>query len=255
MKKIGQLLFLSLILSACGSSTNTHEKVDDGVMVPIQNEPSELADEVIAKALIDSMVNACGGMQAWKSTQFLTWDFFGARKVWWDKAGKQVRIESARTDFKAIIQTEKKSGKIFVNGEVITQSDSLKKYVDVAFAMWNNDKYWVAMPFLANTAESLHYQGAKNASNGSVSEIVQVQFGETAGAPFQKFELFLNPQDYKLQEWACYTADNDTVPTVIAPWKNYTPYGAIQLSLDRGVRQFPELSAPKSLPASLFQRL
>ena len=254
MKKWFGILLLVSVVGSCSDAPKA-EVDENSIMVPMQNEPSEVADEVIARALLDSMVNAVGGRQAWQDTRFVTWNFFGARNVWWDKHNNQVRIESSRTDFKAIVNTQNHSGQVFVNGMKQQSSDSIKKYIEVALAMWNNDKYWVAMPFLALENNSVYnYQGADKTSNGMMAEIVQLSF-ENETAPFEKFKLYLNPADYKLQEWACYTLMDDTIPSVVTPWKNYQPYGGVLLSNDRGVRQFPELSTPKSMSASLFLQL
>lgn len=74
---------------------------------PVPNPPAEGFNEAnsdpYAITLADEVMEAMGGRKAWDNTRIIQWTFFGSRTLTWDKWEKRARIESHRSDFKAVL--------------------------------------------------------------------------------------------------------------------------------------------------------
>ncbi len=67
--------------------------------------PNFIEKDSDAKAIkiADEVMKASGGKKNWDATHFISWNFFGSRKLIWDKYTGNVRIENVKNDTKILI--------------------------------------------------------------------------------------------------------------------------------------------------------
>ncbi len=133
-----------------------------------------------AKAIeiADNVMKAMGGRKNWDKTRYITWNFFGNRRHTWDKWTGDVRIEGVKDKSVSIINVNKNTGKIFRNGALVTNSDSLTKYIKSAKGAWINDSCWLLMPFkLKDSGVTLKYVG----DSYKMHSYVQIQAEKPGG--------------------------------------------------------------------------
>lgn len=107
IKSILNFAIVLLVLAACQPEKQAADEQD-------QNPAAEgfNAAESDAKAIeiADEVMEAMGGKKAWDDTRYLTWNFFGVRKHWWDKATGDIRIEVARDSMVIVMNLETEIG-------------------------------------------------------------------------------------------------------------------------------------------------
>ena len=94
--KYCSLLFCLFLLWSCGQNANQPEN-------PAAPGFNQANSDAKAIALADAVMEAQGGRQAWDETRFLDWNFFGRRRLLWDKQENKVRIlASARRELETL---------------------------------------------------------------------------------------------------------------------------------------------------------
>ncbi len=118
----------------------------------------KIADEVMA---------AMGGRKAWDNTHLISWNFFGARHLIWDKWTGNVRVDNLKNDQTVLLNVNNDKGRVFKDGAEVTAPDSVAKYVKQAKAAWINDSYWLVMPFkLKDSGVTIKHIGEENTQDG-----------------------------------------------------------------------------------------
>src|SRR5450432_3669754 len=74
-----------------------------------------------ASQIADSVINAVGGMKAFNDAHYLQWTFFGTRNC---------RIEVPARHVVILVNVNSKTGKVFRNGNEITQADSVSYFMN-----------------------------------------------------------------------------------------------------------------------------
>jgi len=206
-----------------------------------------------AVAIADKVMEAIGGRKNWDNTKGLIWNFFGVRKLWWNKQSGDVRIESNRTDLKVIMNVNSMKGKIFVHGMEQTDPDTLEKYLDVGKNIWINDAYWLAMPFkLKDTGVTLTYQGEDTTQTGEMSYLLELSFKDVGVTPENMYEVWVSPETHFITQWAYYKDQKQTTPNFVMPWLDYKKYGNIYLSGNRGERKITEIEVVDEFAEHIF---
>lgn len=255
MKKIVlYLLAACLGLAACerGKTWTEYPFTGTPANPAAEGFNAEASDEQ-AIALADSVMLAMGGRAAWEGTRFISWNFFGARKLLWDKHEGRVRIEVPNDFSIYLVDLDEDTGRIMRYGEEVTQPDSVEKYVEKARQIWVNDSYWLFMPFkLKDSGVTLKYAGQDNMQDGSPAEVVELRFEEVGFTPENKYQVYIDPQDHLVKQWAFYRQAEADSPDFITPWADYQQYGRIKLSGDRGERQISEIAVHDQVPDEAF---
>lgn len=243
-----------LFLWACQTptSTNTNAGAEQ-----IENPPAEGFDrqgsDPEAIALADEVMKAMGGRAAWDATRFIEWNFFGARKLTWDKWNHLVRIEIPRDSTILLCNYETLVGKAQVKGEAITQPDSLAKLMEQARSIWINDSYWLVMPFkLKDSGVTLSYIGEDSTQAGAAADVVQLVFTEVGNTPQNKYEVWINKTDKLVSQWAYYPTATTEEPRFITPWGDYQQHGKVLIGGDRGDRDMMDIQVYDSLAEAVF---
>ena len=241
---------LSVILIAffvgC-SDTTPIENIEEFGFNPDNSDPKaiEIADKVI---------NAMGGQENWENTRYITWEFFGARKLFWDKKTGNVRVFSARDNFTILVNIHDLTGRVLQNGQEITQPDTLKKFLEIGKSMWINDSYWLVMPFkLKDPGVNLKYLRQDTTSEGKLAEVIELTFDGVGETPDNKYEVYVDKETNLVSDWAYFRNAKDEIPKFKNPWRHYKKHGNILLSFDRGNGQFlTGIEVLDELPIEIF---
>lgn len=207
----------------------------------------------IAITIADKVMNAMGGRKNWNETQYIYWNFFGARTLLWDKKNEIARVESLRDDFKAIVDLKTNEGRVYKDGQELTDADSLAKYLDRAKRIWINDSYWLVMPFkLKDTGVTLSYLGEGATETGEAAYVLRLTFEGVGVTPQNAYNVWVSNETSLVKQWAYYPNATDENPGFTLPWEDYFQAGNIMLSGERGERDLTDIKVLREVPAEIF---
>ena len=205
--------------------------------------------------IADEVMEAMGGRMSYEETKYLSWNFFGSRRHWWNKESGDIRIESQREDFKVKMNIHDMKGEVWKDGQSLSHQDSIAKYLERGKRMWINDSYWLVMPFkLKDSGVTLTYVGQEK-SDTLHADILELKFKEVGVTPENKYHVFVDKQTRLINQWSFYNTVNDTVPRFVLPWKDYKKYGNIMLSGDRGRSKLTDISVDDAIADKLEEVL
>ncbi len=244
IRSLNIIFLLLAILTACQTSQNAN---------PPSPGFNETESDVKAIEVADRVMEAMGGRKAWDQTRCIEWDFFGSRKLIWDKKTGLVRINYHNEDQQAVININTHEGQVRKNGEMITQPDSLSKYLDRAYRTWINDSYWLVMPYkLKDSGVTLKYLGEDTTRNGAIAFKLQLTFEEVGVTPQNKYHVWVDQDSHLVTQWAFFREYSMDEPNFITPWAEYKKYGEILLSGNRGERQLTDIAVLDRIPEGIF---
>lgn len=221
---------------SCASDNKDKQTIQEKVFENPHAEGFDLeGSDPKAIAIADSVMWAMGGRNFWDQTQYIRWNFFGSRTLLWDKHNQLVRIESLKDDYKAIVNLEKPFGYVQMNGQIVTETDSVTKYLEKARSIWINDAYWLVMPYkLKDSGVTLKYIGEGNTEKGAAAHILELRFKEVGNTPQNKYQVWVTKNDNLVKQWSFYTNADDPEARFVTPWENYKMHEDILLSGYRG---------------------
>ena len=234
MKKV--ILFLAL----CG-----------GLAGPVrgQSDPQ-------AVAVAQAVMQAQGGQKAWEQTRYLQWNFFGNRRLTWDRYTGDVRIEYLKQPLVTLVNVNTRKGRVFRQGQEETRPDSLQQYLNEGYRAWTNDSYWLLMPYkLLDPGVTLRYLGTESTETGRPADKLQLTFSGVGITPQNRYFVWVDKSTRLVSQWAYFPKAEQEKPAFVNPWKDYRRYGKIMLSGDRGNRRLTEISVKPTLSANTFKTL
>lgn len=239
---------------ACSVSPQKQEQTEvETIQNPAAEGFNQAGSDTTAIRLADEVMEAMGGRTNWDNTRYLYWNFFDARTLLWDKWTGAVRIDFLRQDLNILMNVHSVSGRVFKNGEEMTQPDSVATYLSRGKSIWINDSYWLVMPFkLKDSGVTLKYLRADTSLVGEPSHVLQLTFEEVGDTPQNKYEVWVDNTRKLVNQWAYYPNYTDTVARFTLPWGNYQPYDNILLSDDRGDRDLKDIRVLQSVPEGIF---
>jgi len=193
--------------------------------------------DVRENELIEQCLTAMGGKQAWDNTKIIQWDFFGKRRLIWDKFNQDVIIEKIgnTNPYKIWVNLTTKQGKAFVNNTWVEHPDSIKVWMNKGYEIWVNDAYWLVMPYkLKDNGVNLKYLGYKKNSKQADCEVIELTFNNVGVTPENKYHIYFDNNTHLICEWSYFEKFTDNEPKMTTPWENYQKYGNILLSSNRG---------------------
>ena len=207
-----------------------------------------------AKAIAQKVLQNMGGQQGWDNTRYLAWTFNGQYQVW-DKQQNKFRWE--KDSLVAIIDTQSKNGKVYVEGKELTNPQEAQKLKEQAYARWINNAYWLVMPFkLQDPGVHLKYVGAGKTAEGAPADVLEMTFEKVGLTPQNKYRLWVDKKQGLVTQWAFYRNATDKEPTFTRRWAGYKDYGSIKLAGNRsnaeGAFLITDIAAPRQVPASVF---
>jgi hypothetical protein len=219
-----------------------------------------------AAALADKVMETLGGGQAWNNTHYLRFDFavdrggktVARRSHTWDKWSGRYRLEFTKDDAPHLVlmNLNTKEGSAFVKGAKL-EGEEQKKALEQAYGAWVNDTYWLLMPYkMRDPGVVLTYDGEER-KDGEAWDKLRLTFDNVGLTPKDKYWAYVNRKTGLVDRWDFVLKGEDKAPTTFS-WKNWKPYGKIQLADDRvnpadGTRiYFPVLEVPETLPEAVF---
>jgi hypothetical protein len=237
----------SLLAAAAAATAQTNPAAPGFDLAGSDPEAIEIAD-----AVMESM----GGRQAWDRTRFVTWNFFDARRHFWDRHTGDVRIEwTGREDgssYLVLMNLTSKEGRAWRDGTEAT-GDALAGLLDQGEAAWINDAYWMFMPYkLKDTGVTLRYLGPGEMEDGRAAEVLELTFRDVGRTPQNKYHVYVGAESGLVEQWDYYAEAGDAEPRFRIPWSDWRPYGEILLSDNRGERGHSDVGVFDELPPSVF---
>ena len=256
MKNVIFLLVLGLTLSQCkfsgdtGGSSSSFDEED--LNAPAEGFDLESSDP-LAIVIADRVMHAMGGRRAWDQTRYLSWNFFGSRKLLWDKTAGRVRIESSRDDQVVLLDLKEMTGRVFRSGTEEVNTDSVSYYLEQGWRTWINDSYWLVMPYkLKDTGVTLTYLKEDTTQMGEWSDVLKLTFDNVGVSPENAYWVWVSKETNLVKQWAYYAHFTDLEPRFLSPWGNYQQLGNILLSNERGTRELTEVEVLESVPEERF---
>lgn len=251
------VMLSTAILFACDAPT-TDTSLPTASSDSVGNPPAEgfnaAASDERAVQLADSIMAAMGGRTAWDTTRYFRWNFLGMRDLLWDKQTGNVRIEVPSDSAIYLVNVQQDTGRVVMRGEEITQPDSLAKYVQQGKEIWINDSYWLFMPFkLKDSGVTLTYAGEDTLMGGSSAEVLELRFDGVGVTPQNRYEVYVDPQDKLVKQWAYYPEAAMDTPGFMLPWDEYETYGSLRLASDRGERDISDIRVMDEVAEADFQ--
>lgn len=248
-------LFTVFILIGCKQKSETiatEKEVISEINPPAKGFNLNNSDEQ-AILIADKAMEAMGGRKNWDETRYISWNFFGRRKLFWDKKTGNVRIEIPAKQTVMLVNIFNHAGKVKVAEEQLTQPDSIAKYVKQAESIWINDSYWLAMPFkLKDSGVTLKYLREDTIQTGQKADVLQLTFEEVGLTPENKYEVFVDKETNLVSQWAFYPTAKSDSARFILPWKNYKLHGKIKLSGNRGDYSLSDINVLENVDEKLF---
>jgi len=228
---------LSLLLVLC-TGCKEKEAVSESSDNPSNNK-TEIQDKKAAQ-LVSSMMTAMGGEDKWDDLNYVSWTFFGARYLVWDKKGGRVRIDSPKDTSIYLVDLNNLEGKVIKGGEEVTDPAELTKLLKRAKSIWINDSYWLFMPFkLQDPGVSVNYMREDTMIGGVAASVLALTFKDVGNTPDNKYEVYVDKNDNLIKQWAFFKEANQDTPPRIWPWDNYQTHNGIMLSSERADKSGP----------------
>jgi hypothetical protein len=207
-----------------------------------------------AIAIADEVMKAVGGRYAWDMTRYIRWTFFNNRALLWDKWNERVRIDYLNQPLKVRLNLKDMTGKVWKDGQEMTNPDSLKKYLGRAKSAWINDSYWLVMPFkLKDSGVTLKYAGKKANFINAECDVLELSFKAVGDTPDNRYWVYVNPSSHMVTQWDYFPKATDEKPRMSTPWADYRPLGNILLSTNRGDgRTMTPMGVYREIPDSVF---
>ena len=192
-----------------------------------------------AVAIANKVMNAMGGQQQWDDLKYVSWTFFGARHLLWDKQNKRVRIKNTTDSTLYLVNLETGEGKKVAPGK-ITLSSIDQLAIDKGKSIWINDMYWLFMPFkMMDPGVNLKYLRQDTTKTGAMSDVLELTFNEVGDTPDNKYEVYVDQSDNLVKQWSFFNKWDKKEPSAIWPWDNYKSYDGLMLSAERSDKKGP----------------
>jgi hypothetical protein len=246
------LFSFSLVFTSCNQDNTSDSESAAPEAEPLVEGFDYSKSDTAAVSIANEVMKALGGRKNWNKARFFTWNFFGEQRHFWDRQTGDIRIESLSSNLIILMNVHSKKGKVFVNGQEITQADSLKKYMDMGVQMWENDSYWLVMPFrLIEPGVMLKYLDEDVAQTGETADVIEVSF--TSG-PFtgKKYLVYVDKVNRFVIQWSIYSKADNEDPTLVTGWSDYEKYHNIWLASGRGRHEITDIAVVDSFPAHTF---
>ena len=207
-----------------------------------------------AKTIAGGVISAMGGSENFASVKYISWTFFGYRRIIWDKMNSRVRVDYLNKKLSIITDLNDDTTKLYMNDVEITQPDSLKKYGFKGKKIWANDSYWLLMPFkLLDNGVNLDFV-KDTVLNNSETSVIQLTFNQVGFTPENKYWVYVDNKTNYVIQWDYYREYSDTVPEFSNSWGGYKKYENIFLSGDRGTEgEITDICVWNYLPESVFR--
>lgn len=207
-----------------------------------------------AVELAEASLQAMGGADAWSRLHYLAWDFKGRRIHTWDRWSGDVRMQAEKR--LVLMNVNTRSGRAWDDGVEITDEATRAEALELGYAWWVNDSYWLIMPAkLLDPGVVLHDRGPDSLPDGRAADRISVTFTSDTGlTPRNRYDVWFDAETHLVEQWSYYTDADDPEPRFTQPWTGWKRFGDVWIATDHGDGHDWKIAAPASLPRSTFQR-
>lgn len=209
----------------------------------------------IAQATVAKM----GGWDNWDHTRYISYNFFGGRRHYWDRYTGDIRIEGdfGREEPKVhrvfLMNVNTGKGRVWADGQEVTDPEKLAELLKQGKSIWINDSYWVAMPYkLLDPGVTLKYEGERAMEDGRQADVLGLTFSGVGDTPDNRYDVFVARDSGLVEQWSYYDKAGETEPRFTLPWKGWEKFGNIMLATGRGRDADWNIAVHDSLPPSVF---
>ncbi|NMM46933.1 hypothetical protein HH304_00875 [Flammeovirgaceae bacterium KN852] len=205
-----------------------------------------------AISIADSVMVAMGGRKAYDESRFFGFDFFGYRKIWWDKKADSAIVKLNNMGLKILVDLNSKNGRVWKDGIEMENIDSIAYYSNYGYEAWVNDTYWLVMPFkLKDSGVTLNYV-REDTVNSNPADVLQLTFNAVGITPENKYEVYIDQTDNLVKKWSYFKKATDTIPSMTTPWDDYKEYNGLALASNRGKRGLSDIIVTNKLSETPF---
>lgn len=229
----------SFIIFFIGISCLSCKNIDPNNKI-IQTEVTDTGTkDPKAVAIANKVMDAMGGQQKWDDLKYVSWTFFGARHLLWDKHNNRVRIKNTTDSTLYLVDLDTGEGKKLSPGK-LTLSSIDQLAIDKGKSIWINDMYWLFMPFkLQDPGVNLKYLREGKTLTGIKCDVLELTFNEVGDTPDNKYEVYVDQSDNLVKQWSFFNRSHVKEPSAVWPWDNYKSYNGLLLSADRSDKKGP----------------
>lgn len=215
-----------------------------------------------AVALAESTLLAMGGADAWASTRYLRFEFFGFRLHHWDRETGRHRLEGQTREgerYVVLHSVVSRKGRAWLDGEEL-EGEDLGQWLERAYGAWINDTYWLIMPYkLLDPGVTLGFAGEETLE-GKQYDKIQLTFEGVGLTPGDTYWAWINRETGLMDRWAYFLQDweEGREPTAWW-WRDWDRHGEILLSTTRHnetddrTASLGQLAIFEQLPDSVFE--
>ena len=199
------------------------------------------------------VLKALGGRDAWESTRYIAWNFFGMRFHVWDRWTCDLRTDAIQ-GVTVLMNLQTGRGRVVREG-VDFEGEELERALLQARSTWINDSYWVAMPYkLLDPGVRLRGPRDRLLPDGSTALSLRLSFDEVGRTHWNAYEVFVDPDTHLVRGWAFYRNASNPEPDFELPW-TFDRRGRVLLPVDHG-REGPwSIEVFDELPPSVLTEL
>lgn len=235
-----------------------------GCQAPAEEEPLAQVDRVqvtpesdaeairIAQAVVDRM----GGFEALDAVRYVSWDFFGRRRHYWDRATGDLRLEFPTEEdrYVVLMNLGSKTGRAWMNGDPVDEPAEVERLIGRSHEIWINDAYWMFMPYkLLDPGVTLKYLGERDTEEGRLADVLGLTFGEGVGyTPENRYEILVARESGLVEQWDFFADAADEEPRFRLPWAAWQWFGGIMLATEHGQGADWDIAVHADLPRSVF---
>jgi len=200
-----------------------------------------------AKAIqvADEMMQAMGGVDAWRKTRFLRYDWVVEQdgkavrnyQHLWDKHTGRYRLEGVNDGklVTVLFNVNTKAGTAYLDGEPAPAAET-QRWLDFGYQRFINDGYWFYMPFKwKDPGVTLKYEGEEK-MNGKTYDVVRLTYDNVGLTPKDIFWGYVNRETHMMDQWR-YILKGEKKPQSVVNWSGWESHGGVMMSADRN---FPE---------------
>lgn len=235
-------------------------------LIGCQTTPSEInpsapsfdlaGSDAQAIAIADEVMEASGGRNHWDNARWFSWVFAGARQHYWDKQTGDIRIESKRDSMVYLLNLNSMKGEVWQKEVQVTDPEELANGLKKAKSIWNNDAYWLLMPFkLKDDGVTLKYLGTSQTLDSLDADVLSLTFKEVGDTPNNKYHVMVDKETRLVTEWSFFREAKQDSATFTLPWSNYQQYGNLKLSGDHDRLQLTNITVDQSFPEGILKRI
>lgn len=174
----------------------------------VNNEPRPEGTPGEAAELMAKNIQTAIDIQAWDTTEAVSWNFADRHSFLWDKKRHWVKVNWE--DNEAFIRIDSMDGRVWKKGVEVEDEKKKAKMIKNAHHFWANDSYWLNAP-------------AKLFDKGTERSIVQHEGKDALMVTYTSGGI--TPGDSYL-----WIVDENNLPTSYKMWVKIIPIGGVEFS-------------------------